>query len=459
MLLPLFWAWYYRTPDTAAFVWSMVIVGVPGLFLLRRNKGQANLGSRDSFVIVSGSWVLCPVAGAIPFIISRVLPNPADALFEAMSGFTTTGATVMSQIEVPAAGLLFWRSFLNWLGGMGIILAFLAIVPMANQGSDPLFRAELPGMEVSRFTPRLRQSVVLLWRIYGVITLVETICLRLAGMSLYEALIHTFSTVATGGFSNRALSVGAFQSPWIRLIILFFMFVAGVNFGLYYKAVHTRKLSAIFRDPEFKTYAAVILTASLIIILDLSSTHGLIEGLRHGPFQVVSIITTTGYTTVDFDLWPDLSRGVLLLLMFVGACSGSTAGSIKIARLMVAAKAVFSELGRMVHSRAVLPVRVGDRVIPESTVRNVFVFIAIYLACAMAGTLYMLWLGLDIVSALSAVAATLGNIGPGLGLVGPAASFATVPASGKIVLTFLMLLGRLELFTVFVTLTPTFWKR
>lgn len=459
MLLPLSWALYYRTPDAAAFVWSMFIVGIPGVFLLYRNKGQTKLGSRDSFVVVTGSWLLCSIAGAIPFVISGVLPNPADALFEAMSGFTTTGATVMREIEVPQAGVLFWRSFLNWLGGMGIILAFLAIVPMANQGSDPLFRAELPGMEVSRFTPRLRQSVVLLWRIYAVITLLQVICLLLAGMSFYEALIHTFSTVATGGFSNRSLSIGAFQSPWVRLIILFFMFVAGVNFGLYYKAVNTRKLSVVMRDPEFRTYAAVILVSSVIIILNLTSTHGFLEGLRHGPFQVVSIITTTGYTTVDFDLWPDLSRGVLLLLMFVGACSGSTAGSIKIARLMVAAKAVFSELGRMVHSRAVLPVRVGDRVIPESTVRNVFVFIAIYLACAMAGTLYMLWLGLDIVSALSAVAATLGNIGPGLGLVGPAASFATVPASGKIVLTFLMLLGRLELFTVFVTLTPTFWKR
>jgi trk system potassium uptake protein TrkH len=459
MLLPLFWALYYRTPDAMAFAWSMLIVGIPGLLLLRRKEKETRLGSRESFVVVTGGWLLCSIAGAVPFIISGVLPNPLDALFEAISGFTTTGATVMSRIEVPAAGILFWRSFLNWLGGMGIILAFLAIVPMANQGSDPLFRAELPGMEVARFTPRLRQSVVLLWRIYGVITVLQAVCLLLAGMSLYEALIHTFSTVATGGYSNRALSVGAFQSPWIRLIILFFMFVSGVNFSLYYKAVHTRKLSVVFKDPEFRAYTAVILAATAIIVLNLSGTHGLMEGLRHGPFQVVSVITTTGYTTADFDLWPDLSRAVLLLLMFFGACSGSTAGAIKIARLMVAAKAVFRELGQMVHSRAVLPVRVGNRVIPESTVRNVLVFIAIYLACAMAGTFYMLWLGLDIVSALSAVATTLGNVGPGLGLVGPAQSFAAVPLSGKMVLSFLMLLGRLELFTVFVILTPTFWKR
>lgn len=459
MLFPLFWAVYYGTSDAAAFAWSMLLTGIPGLVLIQRNKGPLELGSRDAFVVVTGSWVIGPIVGALPFIISGVLPNPVDALFEAMSGFTTTGATAMSQVEVPAAGVLFWRSFLNWMGGMGIILSFLAIVPMASNGSDLLFRAELPGIEVSRFTPRLRQSVMVLWRIYAAITLLGTISLLLAGMSLYEALIHTFSTVATGGFSNRALSIGAFQSPWIRIVIFFFMFAAGINFGLYYKAVQTRNVSAVFRDPEFRTYAGIILAASTIIVLNLAGTYGFLEAVRHGPFQVVSVITTTGYTTVDFDKWPDLSRGVLLFLMFFGACSGSTAGSMKIARLMVAAKAAVTELGRMVHSRAVLPVRLGDRVIPESTVRNTFVFIAIYLTCVAAGTLYMLWLGLDIVSALSAVATTLGNVGPGLGIVGPAGSYAPIPASGKMVLTFLMLVGRLEIFTVFVTLTPTFWRR
>lgn len=459
MMVSLFWSVWYGTPDWRAFLWSIILVGVPGAVMVFVGDKELLLNSRDVYVVVAGGWVVCSLAGTIPFMLSGVLPQPADALFETVSGFTTTGATVMTRIPENAAGILFWRSYLNWLGGMGIILIFLALARRADHGGDSLYKAEVPGMEVERLTPRLRETASVLWRIYGTITLFETLLLWLAGMSLYESLIHAFSTVATGGFSSRTLSVGAYEKPWIFYIILVFMLLSGINFGLYYRAIRGRRLGALFDDPELRGYATIILVAVAILTYNLMGQYGFGGALRHGSFQAVSVMTTTGFTTTDFDTWPDLSKSVLLCLMFVGACSGSTAGAIKVVRFQVMGKSLFRELGKMVHPQAVLPVRLGRRVIPESTVRSVLVFSAAYMACALAGTFYMLLCGLDMVSAVSAVAATLGNVGPGLGSVGPSLSYASIPASGKVVLTFLMLLGRLEILTVLVTLTPSFWQR
>ena len=457
MLFPVFWALYYGTSDWLAFAISIPLVGIPGLILYTR-RGDLTVGPRDSYLIVSGGWVASSLAAAIPFILSGVLPHPVDAVFESMSGFTTTGATVMPVVEVPAAGVLFWRSYLHWLGGMGIILIFLAFVPRAGLGGTFLFKAEVPGPEVERLTPRLRQTASSLLAIYGGMTVLETAFLRIAGMNLYDALIHTFGSVATGGFSNRNLSVGAYQNPWIHYIILIFMLLAGMNFSLFYRALTTKSLKHVFRDKEARLYLAIILVATLIIAANVYEELGLGEALHQGSFQVVSVITTTGYVTADFDKWPDLSRAVLLLLMFVGPCSGSTGGSVKVIRYLVLFKSIFREVRRMIHAKAVLPLRVGDHVVPESTVRTVLVFMLAYLGCALIATFYLLGLGMDMITAVSGVAATLGNIGPGLGAVGPMFSFALVPASGKVLLTILMLLGRLEIFTVFVTLTPAFWR-
>lgn len=457
MLFPALWALHYGTADWLAFAVSIPLVGIPGLILYMR-RGDLAVGPRDSYLIVSGGWVISSIAAAIPLVISGVLRSPVDAVFESMSGFTTTGATVMPVVEVPAAGVLFWRSYLHWLGGMGIILIFLAFVPKAGLGGSFLFRAEVPGPEVERLTPRLRQTASSLLAIYGGMTVLQTILLCLAGMSLYDALIHTFGSVATGGFSNRNLSVGAYQNPWAHYIILVFMLLAGMNFSLFYRALTTRSLKHIFRDKEARLYLAIIAIATLIIAVNVGKEMGLGQALHHGSFQVVSVITTTGYITVDFDKWPDLSRAVLLLLMFVGPCSGSTGGSVKVIRYLVLFKSIFRELRRMIHAKAVLPLRIGDHVVPENTVRMVLVFMLAYLGCALIATFYLLGLGMDMISAVSGVAATLGNIGPGLGTVGPMFSFAAVPASGKALLTLLMLLGRLEIFTVLVTLAPAFWR-
>lgn len=457
MLLPMFWALYYGTPDWKAFALSVPLVGALGL-LLFRHKGDLSVGPRESYLIVAGGWVISSLAAALPYVLSGVIPNPVDAVFESVSGFTTTGATIMPVVEVPAAGVLFWRSYLHWLGGMGIILIFLAFVPKASGGGAFLFRAEVPGPEVERLTPRLRQTASSLLAIYGGMTVLETVLLCVAGMSLYDALIHAFGSVATGGFSNKNLSVGAYQNPWIHYIILIFMLLAGMNFSLFYKALTTRSIKRVFLDKESQLYLAIIVISTVIIAANVYEELGVPEALHHGSFQVVSVITTTGYITKDFDKWPDLSRAVLLLLMFVGPCSGSTGGSVKVVRYLVIFKSVFREIRRMVHAKAVLPLRIGDHVISENTVRTVLVFTLTYLGCALIGTFFLLGLGLDMVSAVSGVAATLGNIGPGLGAVGPMFSFALVPPAGKILLTFLMLLGRLEIFTVLITLAPAFWR-
>lgn len=458
MLLPLAWALHYHTPDWHAFAVSIPIVGIPGVWLMRA-KSELSFGMRESYMIVAGGWIVCSIAAAIPYVISGVLPNPVDAVFETMSGFTTTGATVMQQVEVDAAGLLFWRSYLHWLGGMGMILLFLAVMPKVGLGSSLLYKAEVPGAEVDRMTPRLRGTASMLWRIYGGMTLLQTLLLCLAGMSLYDSLIHTFGTVATGGFSNKALSVGAYSNPWIHFIIIAFMLLAGVNFGLYYQALRTRSLKPICEDKEVRLYLAIVLVATLIVGMNLSQELGTVDAFHHGSFQVVSIITTTGYSTVDFDTWPDLSRAVLLLLMFVGPCSGSTGGAMKVVRYLIIFKSIFREVSQMIHVKAVLPIRIGKHVVPESVVRSTAIFATTYLGCALIVTLYLLGLGMDMVSAVSAVAATLGNIGPGLGSVGPMLNYALIPASGKVLLTFLMLLGRLELFTVLVCFAPAFWKK
>ncbi len=458
MLLPLFWALYYDTPDSAAFLISIPAIGIPGLLLFTGNKG-VSIGPRDSYMVVGGGWIVCSIAAALPYMLSDVLPNIVDAIFETMSGFTTTGATVMRNVEVDAAGILFWRSYLHWLGGMGMILLFLAVLPRLGFGSSYLFRAEVPGIEKERLTPRLGKTASTLWAIYSGMTLLQTGLLTIAGMSLYDALIHAFGSVATGGFSTKNASVGAFANPWIHFITMAFMLVAGMNFSLFYKAITLKSLRPIYEDREIRLYLTIILAAILIIGANLSGELGFKEALHHGSFQVVSIITTTGYATADFDRWPDLSRAVLLLLMFVGGCAGSTAGSIKVVRYLVVFKSIFREFSQMVHARAVLPIRIGDHVVPENVVRSALIFVATYLGCAAAGTMYMLGLGLDMISAVSAVAATLGNIGPGLGTVGPMLNFALIPWSGKILLTFLMLLGRLEIFTVLVILSPSFWRK
>ncbi len=381
-----------------------------------------------------------------------------DAFFEAMSGFTTTGATILTDVESQPPGILFWRSQLHWLGGMGIIVVFLALIPRMEPGGSQLFQAEVPGIQVRRFKPKIRETARTLLIIYSAMTLLQTVLLMLAGLSLFESLVQSFGTVATGGFSTRARSYEAFGSVPAEIITTVFMFAAGVNFTLYFRLFSPGERKAILKDQEFKVYAAVTLIFTLVLSGTLLGTYSPSQAFRHGSFQVVSITTTTGYASADFNTWPEISKALLLILMFVGASTGSTAGSIKVARWMIIVKHAYREIYRFLHPRAVLPVRQDNKGVPENIVSQVLAFSAIYVGAFLLGWLIMLGLGLDLVSAASAVAATLGDVGPGLGSVGPMANYALIPGVGKMVLSFLMLIGRLEIFSVLVILTPGYWN-
>ncbi|HHY11797.1 MAG TPA: TrkH family potassium uptake protein [Firmicutes bacterium] len=458
MALPLAWSIWFNSSDTLAFLITIPVVGLPGI-LLSRIPVEGDIRLRESFIIVSGGWLLCALAGAIPFMLAGTFTSVPDALFEAMSGFTTTGATVITGIEAQPPGILFWRSLLHWLGGMGIIVISLALIPRLEMGGSQLFRAEVPGIQVQRLKPRIRETAKVLLIIYSAMTLLQTILLCLSGMSLFEALIHSFGAMATGGFSSRAESIGAYNSVPIEVITTVFTFAAGVNFSLYHGIFSRRDYRSLFRNHEFRAYAGITITAILLLSVTLLGTYSPAEALRHGSFQVVSITTTTGYATADFNAWPDISRAILLLLMFVGASTGSTGGSVKVVRWQILAKHAYREMYKFLHPKAILPIRHDEEVVPESIVSQVLAFTGIYMGLFILATFCMLAMGLDMLSAASSVAATLGNVGPGLGSVGPMANYAHLPGVGKLLLTFMMLVGRLEIFSVLVILTPAFWRK
>jgi trk system potassium uptake protein TrkH len=464
MLIPAIVGYYYSRSDPAEwdsaliFIYSFVITSVLGIILEYTNSSTEELKNKESFAIVAFGWLAAAIFGALPFLFSGL--SPVDSLFESMSGFTTTGATIMTDIESYSMALLFWRSFIQWLGGMGIIMLFLAILPKLAVAGRQLFKAEAPGPTEDKLKPRLKETAKILWMVYMVISAIEVLALLAAGMDVYNALTHTFTTMACGGFSPRADSVAAFGSPLIEGIITLFMFVAGANFALHYRMIYVDRKS-LLGDSEFKFYAFIVLGASVLLTITLWITgtfEGIASSFRYAIFQVVSILTTTGYATYDFNTWPDSSRMILFVLMFIGGCAGSTAGGIKIVRLMLMLKYGYRELFKVLQPKIVKPIRLGDRVVPEDIMGSIFSFTILYILVFMVSTFIMGLLGLEMLSAASASIATLGNIGPGFNLVGPWSNFSTIPIVGKLVLIANMWIGRLEIFTVLVLLTRDFWK-
>jgi len=460
MVFPLLWALVYREGDLLAFIISIGVTGTAGLGMLyfsrSENRTELKLTSKEGMAIVTLSWVLAAVFGALPYLIYGTFDNFPDALFETMSGFTTTGATVLEDIEAQPHGILFWRSLTHWLGGMGIILLFVAVLPQLGIGAMQLFKAEVPGPAPEKFLPRVAQTAKVLWLIYVGISVLETILLYAAGLSLFDAMTHTFATMATGGFSTRGLSIGAFNSVPMEVIIILFMVVAGGNFGLYYSAL-TGNLRRLFGDAEFRFYLSVLGIGILTTTVSLAYKiypGDILTSLRHAAFQVVSITTTTGFTTDNFDAWTPFGRGLLFMLMFLGGCGGSTAGAMKQVRLLVLLKYAYRELYKIIHPRAVIPIRIGKKVIPEEVVMNILGFILLYLLIFVVMSLVMTALGLPLLSAFAAVAATLGNIGPGLEMVGPLNTYAPIPALGKVLLTLGMLAGRLEVYPLLFFMLP-----
>ncbi len=457
MALSLLVSFYYNESDTRAFIHSIIITGSAGLALSLVPVQSKMVGYREGFTIATLSWLLTACFGSLPFMFSGALCSFPDAFFETMSGFTTTGATVIVNIEAQTHGILFWRSLTHWLGGMGTIVLILALIPSLKIAGMQLYKAEVPGPAKSRVLPRIAQTARQLYKIYLIITAAEVGLLLLAGMPLFDSFIHSFGSVATAGFSSRNLSVGAYNSLAIEIIIVFFIVICGMNFALHYRALHG-DLKSYWRDPEARLYICVIAVSVLLISFNLVQSMGYSPGeaLRASFFTVPSIITTTGFVIVDYDRWPDFSRLLLVILMLFGGCAGSTSGGIKNVRILILFKSAARQIVRLLHPQAVVPVRLGREVVSEEVVSGVQTFFFLYMLILTAATAYISFLGFDLISALSAAAATLGNIGPGLGLVGPVSSYAALPDSGKAVLSLCMLLGRLEIFTVLVVISSGF---
>lgn len=445
--------------DTLGFFMTMVITLISGVLLSHLQPEDESIGAMEGLAIVVLGWFSFSVFGALPFFLSGAIPNYIDALFETISGFTTTGATILLDVESMTLGLLFWRSFTHWIGGMGILVFTLALLPALKVGSFQIFKAESPGPISSKIVPRLKDTAKILYMTYIVVTLLMIILLVLAGMPLYEATIHTFGTVGTGGFSSKAASIGHYDSSLIHIITAVFMVISGGNFALYF-ALFKGNLKDLFRDEEMRLYLSIVLFSSLFIGINLYLTYdqSAFISLRDAFFQTSSIITTTGYATVDFDLWPSFSKAILFILMFVGGCAGSTTGAIKNIRILVLLKLIKREISKIFHPRAIIPVKINDKSLTLDMVSGITSFFALYILLFIFATILITLEGISLVDAASSVAATLGNIGPGFGAVGPTKTFYYFSPLSKILFCALMLLGRLELFTIFAFFVPRRWR-
>jgi trk system potassium uptake protein TrkH len=458
------WLISWLAGDPAPAQWALAVSGGVVLSIAfamwALTRGPVTLSRRDGFAIVTFGWIAATVAGSFPYLLSGVISHPVSALFESMSGFTTTGASVLTNLEHLPRGILFWRGMTQWLGGMGVLVLCIAILPFLGVGGMRIYRAEIPGPSKDRLTPRIASTAKLLWGLYVLLSLSEVALLMVGGMDWYDASCHTFTTMSTGGFSTRTASVAAFNSAYIEIVMIVFMFLAGANFALHYRALRGKPQSFV-RDPEFRFYTALWLGSCLTLSVNVwgGVYQGAGEALRAGFFQGTSIMTTTGYVTRDFNAWPNASRLLLVLLMFIGGCGGSTGGGIKVVRFLVVLKQIARELGRAMHPRTIMKIKLGRQSLEENTVSNISSFVIVFVAIFAVASLAMAFYTPDLVTAASSVAATLGNIGPGLGAVGATETYACIPAAGQIILIACMLLGRLELYTVLILLHRGFWKR
>ncbi len=461
LLAPMVVSFLYGEEEVRAFFLSFILcggVGLAGYILLR--TGPTEISHRDGFAIVGLGWVIACLMGALPYVFAGTFDGFLDAFFESSSGFTTTGATVLPDIELLPKGILFWRSLTHWLGGMGIIVLSMAILPMLGVGGMQLYKAEVPGPVPDRLKPRIRETAKTLWMVYVSISAVEVLLLAVGGMSLFDSVCHTFGTMATGGFSTRNASIGSYGSAYFDWVITIFMFIAGANFALHYVFL-TGKGRPYLRDPEFRFYLFSILGISMLVSLVLwaGTYESLPNSLRYAVFQVVSILTTTGYTTADYEQWPLVVQAVLFGLMFFGGCAGSTGGSVKCVRILLLLKQAYKEIYQLIHPHAVATIKLGKKTVPPEVMESVLAFFLLYLGIFVGATVFMSFLGLDFQSALSSVAACIGNVGPGLGTVGPAQTYVDIAAAGKWVLILCMILGRLEIFTLLVLFLPEYWKK
>ncbi|MCF8335577.1 MAG: TrkH family potassium uptake protein [Bacteroidales bacterium] len=460
MLLPLGVSIYYNEGDIAAMGISAGITMFLGAFawLLTQRKDKT-ITKKEGYIIVSMVWIMFSLFGSLPFVISGEITSYTDAFFETISGFTTTGASILNDVEALPHGLLFWRMMTQWLGGMGIIVLSLAILPIFGIGGMQLFVADVPGPTPDKFHPRVKETAKRLWIIYMIFTISEIILLTLGDVKLYDAVCHSFTTMATGGYSTKQASIAHF-SPYVQYIITVFMFLAGTNFVLSYYGMHLQ-FNKIVKNEEFRFYIFILLSFTILItaFLWFGNVLPFEESFRNSLFQVVSITTTTGYVTTDYLQWSPFLVVIIFMLMFVGGSGGSTGSSIKIVRVALLIKNSALELKRLLHPRAVIPVRLNKKSIAPQIITNIQAFVVLYMMILAASTIIISAMGYDLPSSLGSAAATLGNIGPGIGAVGPVENYAHIPDFGKWLLSFLMLIGRLELFTVLILFSPAFYKK
>lgn len=438
---------------------AAVTMAVAGVLALLCRKARTGLLAREGLVCVGLSWILMSLFGCLPFYLSREIPSFIDALFEIVSGFTTTGASILTDVEALSNGLLYWRSFSHWLGGMGVLVLATAILPSLGVPSHYLTQAESPGPVFSKLVPKQSQTSKILYTIYFAMTSVEALLLKLAGMPLYDALIHAFSTAGTGGFSNRNASVGAYGSPVIEMIIAVFALLFSINFSMYFLVLH-RRLKEALKSDELRFFLGVVAAATALITLDLLPLYqSVLESLRYAFFQVASIISTTGFATADYVLWPQLTQLILVLLMFCGACAGSTGGGVKCSRVLMLLRAIRREIHQIAHPRSVEVVKLDGKVAEESTVHSVLVFVGCYSLILLGATLVVSLNDMPFDVSFSAALTCLSNVGPGLAAIGPTGNFSGFSDLSKLVLSLCMIVGRLEIFPILVMFSARTWRR
>ena len=441
------------------FLIPMALLVLIGLLLGVRRPARTALYARDGLAIVALAWIAVSAFGALPFVISGDIPFYVDAFFETVSGFTTTGASILTEVESLSRGGLFWRSFTHWVGGMGVLVFVMAILPMSDGHGMHIMRAEVPGPTVGKLVSRMSDTAKILYGIYLALTLVEIALLLAGGMPLFDACIHSFGSAGTGGFSCRNLSVGAYQNPYFDIVIGIFMLMFGVNFNLYYFLL-IRRFRDVFHSEELRSYLLIVAAAVVAITVDIAHLYDSVStSLCHAFFQVSSIITTTGYATTDFNAWPTFSKGILVVLMFIGACAGSTGGGIKVARVVILVKASYGDMRRMLHPNAVSTVRFEGKPLTDRNLRGVHLFLTVYILVFTVSFLLLSLEQFDLVTTFTALAACINNIGPGLELVGPMGNFSAFSPWSKLLLSFNMLVGRLEIFPMLLLCAPSIWKR
>lgn len=440
---------------------GMLSAFIGSLFLIFNRDAIKDIGKKEGYLIVTLGWVVLSLSGTLPYILSNTITSFSGALFETVSGYSTTGATVLNDIEIVPHGILMWRTLTHWIGGMGIIVLTVAILPILGIGGMQLFSAEASGVSTDKLHPRITSTAIRLWLIYFILTLAQTVLLKLAGMDWFDSVNHAMSTIATGGFSTKNASIGAYSSPLIQYIVIFFMFVSAINFTLIYWGLKGN-LEKIWKNEEFRFFLFLVIGVTLFstTLVQISVWDGNIEkNFRDSLFQVVAVITTTGFGTADFTAWSPILTVLFFFLFFTGACAGSTSGGVKLVRHLIIIKNSVMEFKRLLHPNALIPVRLNGAIVKGRVTFNVMAFILIYFGVFVFSSIVMSLLGEDFLTSIGSSAACLGSVGPGIGDVGPSSNYASISGAGKIFLSFIMLVGRLEIFTVLILFTPYFWRK